>query len=235
MLILAIDTASKSLSVALAKEREVLGEIFIDNGLTHSETLLSAIENLFTLTTRDIEEVDLFAVSSGPGSFTGLRIGISTVNAFSYSLNKPCIGVSSLDILANQCQGFEGMICPILNARRGEVYTGIYEKKINGNIDTLSSYQAISIDNLLDYLPNDKVVFFTGDGLIDYKDIILAKKNPNFRILPEYYWKISASSLIELSVNIKDFSKQIFPTYVRDSEAVVRWKNQNPGETIAGL
>ena len=235
MLILAIDTASKSLSVALAKEREVLGEIFIDNGLTHSETLLSAIENLFTLTTRDLEEVELFAVSSGPGSFTGLRIGISTVNAFSYSLNKPCIGVSSLDILANRCQGFEGMICPILNARRGEVYTGIYEKKINGSIDTLSSYQAISIDNLLDYLPNDKVVFFTGDGLIDYKDIILAKKNPNFRILPEYYWKISASSLIELSVNIKDFSKQIFPTYVRDSEAVVRWKNQNPGETIAGL
>lgn len=235
MLILAIDTASKSLSVALATETDILGEIFIDNGLTHSETLLSAIENLFSLTTRDIEQVDLFAVSSGPGSFTGLRIGISTVNAFAYSLNKPCIGVSSLDILANQCQGLEGMICPILNARRGEVYTGIYEKKVDGSIDRLTSYQAISIDNLLDSLPNDKTVFFTGEGLIDYKDIIVEKNMPNFKILPESYWKISSRALVRLSYIRKDFSKQVFPIYVRDSEAVVRWKNQNPGEIIAGL
>lgn len=235
MLILAVDTASKSLSIALAKEREVLGEIFIDNGLTHSETLLSAIKNLFGLTKRDIEEVDLFAVSSGPGSFTGLRIGISTVNAFAYSLNKPCIGVSSLDILANQCQGFAGIICPILNARRGEVYTGIYKKRINGSIEALSPCQALPIDNLLDALPHDEVVFFTGDGLIDYKENIIEKKRANFKILPEYYWKISSRSLIALSSTIKDFSKQVYPIYVRDSEAVVRWKKQNPGETIAGL
>jgi len=124
--ILALDTSSKACSCALWREGALAGEYFLNAGLTHSQTILPMVDSLLATMGVEAGEVDLFAVSTGPGSFTGLRIGIAAVKGMAMALNRPCVPVSTLWALALNMQQFRGYVAPVMDARRGQVYTALF-------------------------------------------------------------------------------------------------------------
>lgn len=126
MKLLAVDTASKSASVALHDGKKLLGELFTDCGLTHSVTLMPAIESLLSACNTAVSEIDLFAVATGPGSFTGLRIGIASVKGLAFTGSTPCVAVSTLEGLAYNLRGMQGIACAVMDARRGQLYNALF-------------------------------------------------------------------------------------------------------------
>lgn len=235
MKILAVDTASKSLSVAVSEDYHVIDEVLLNSGLTHSENLMPKIKEVLVKSQIAIDEIDLFAITSGPGSFTGLRIGISTINGFSYALRKKCVGISSLDVLAEMCKAFKGKIVPILNARRGEVYTAIYQSD-GKEIRRLSEYQAIPLKELFLNLDSNEKVCFTGEGVLDYSNQLKDFFDERLVLPQGENYHISAGTLAQMAYKNREHGRpQVLPIYLRESEAVVRWKEQHPGEVINGL
>ena len=164
MKILALDSTAIVASVALCEDEKLLGEYTIANGNTHSETLLPMVESLlghFEMTTADI---DLFAASAGPGSFTGVRIGAATVKGLAFATEKPCLGVSTLEALAYNLIGMDGLICPVMNARRQQVYTALFRAK-DGKLERLMPDSALAITALDELLTAyNEPVMLCGDG-----------------------------------------------------------------------
>ena len=115
--LLSLDTSSLAASAALWEDERLLGEFFINAKLTHSQTAMPMVEDLLKATQTSLSQVDLFAVSTGPGSFTGLRIGIAAVKGMAHALGKPCIPVSTLKGMAYNLLGFDGYVCPVMDAR----------------------------------------------------------------------------------------------------------------------
>lgn len=164
MLILAIDSTATVASVALVKDGATLAQYTVNAGNTHSVTLLPMIEHMLKITETDLSKIDLFACSVGPGSFTGVRIGCATVKGLAHATDKPCVGVSTLEALANNLCGVGGIICPCMNARRGQVYTAIFED-CDGEIKRLTPDMAIPVTELAEMLNGfEGEVHFTGDG-----------------------------------------------------------------------
>ena len=126
MLILALDSTAVVASVALCRDETPIASFHIKNGNTHSETLLPMVETVLKTAGFSVDDVDLFACSVGPGSFTGVRSGVATVKGLAFGKNKPCIGVSTLEALALNAVPFDGIICPVMNARRGQVYNALF-------------------------------------------------------------------------------------------------------------
>lgn len=126
--ILAVDTATEICGVALAVDGRVKAELILSHGVTHTRSAMAAVDAVLNLTGTDMEAIDAFAVTKGPGSFTGLRIGISTVKGLSLATGKPIIGISCLEILAHQAPAAAGLICPMIDARRGEIYWTLYTR-----------------------------------------------------------------------------------------------------------
>ena len=233
MNILAVDTASKSMSICIGKEDKLVAEMTLNTGLTHSEMLMPSLEDLFVKSKMMISDIDLFAVTKGPGSFTGLRIGISTINAFAYALGKKCVGIASLDVLAEQASSFFGLICPILDARRGEVYTAVYQNT-NGKVERITEYQAIDLEAFLKALPQDQAICFIGEGVFSYRDKLITYSNAY--LFNDNKQHILASTLAKMAFSRKEENTlQVSPFYLRESEALIRWKQANPGENINGL
>ena len=164
MKILAIDSSALVASVALCEDERVLAEYTLNNGNTHSETLLPMIENVLSALSISASDVDVFAVSEGPGSFTGVRIGVATIKGLAFSSGKPCVGVSTLEALAYNLRSHKGIIVPVMNARRSQVYTAIFESDGNELKRLLpDSAMAISeLDELLCKYSQD--VYLCGDG-----------------------------------------------------------------------
>ena len=131
MKILAVDSSALVASVALAEDGALLGEYTINNKNTHSETLLPMIESLLGFFSLSASDVDLFAVSSGPGSFTGVRIGAATVKGLAFAMNRACVGVSTLEALAYNMIAYKGLVCAVMNARRAQVYTALFRSDGN--------------------------------------------------------------------------------------------------------
>lgn len=164
MIVLGVDSSAKSASCALIKDGILLGESFINNGYTHSQTLLPMINNLFKSLSISPKDVDLYSVNAGPGSFTGVRIGAATVKGLAFSENKPCAAVSSLECLAQNVPHFDGIICPVMDARRKQVYNALFEGK-QGKITRLTEDRAISVSELEhDINLTGKNTIFVGDG-----------------------------------------------------------------------
>lgn len=168
MKILAADTSAKVATVAIADESGILAESSVNTGLgarlTHSQALMPMIADLLRNVNLSIGEIDCFAVSAGPGSFTGLRIGIGAVKGLAYGADKPCVGVSTLRALAQNLYGVEGVICAAMDARAGQVYTALFEGRADG-LSRLTEDMAITIDELSEKLRTlKKNVFFVGDG-----------------------------------------------------------------------
>ena len=165
MKILAFDSTATTAGVAITEDSRLLGEVTLNNGNTHSETLLPMAEALLGMLRLTVRDIDLFACSAGPGSFTGVRIGAATVKGMAFGTKKPCVGVSTLEALAYNMRGHRGIICPVMNARRSQVYTAIFESD-GEYIKRLSEDMAIGADELDEMLSSyDADVYLVGDGI----------------------------------------------------------------------
>ena len=165
MKIFACESTAKTASVALCEDNILLAEFTQNGGNTHSETLLPMTEVLLNSMKTDIDEIDVFAVSEGPGSFTGVRIGAATVKGFAHRKDKPCIGVSTLEALArNLAFGEDKIIIPVMDARRGQFYTAKFAFK-DGKLDRIGEDTPMSFEDFLeDVKALGERVYLCGDG-----------------------------------------------------------------------
>ena len=161
MLILALDSSAVAGSVALCDGDRLLCEYTVNLGNTHSETILPMVESILKLAGYTVDDIDIFACSEGPGSFTGIRIGAATIKGLAFSTDKPCIGVSTLEALAYNLLGFDGIICPVMNARRGQVYNAVFDSELN----RLTEDRAIAASDLAAELEKHERVTLCGDGV----------------------------------------------------------------------
>ena len=162
MKILSVDSSSVSASVAITENGVTLAESFINNGLTHSQTLMPMVEKTLKDANASVKDIELFAITNGPGSFTGVRIGIASVKGMADALNKKCFAVSTLEAIAEPLKDEDCIACAVMDARCNQVYTAIFE---NGN--RLCEDKAVLIDELGDELKNyNKKVVFIGDGSV---------------------------------------------------------------------
>lgn len=164
MLILALDSTALVGSVALCDNEKLISEITVNTGHTHSETLLPMVESLLKLCGYTVDDIDLFACTTGPGSFTGVRIGAATLKGLAYGRGKPCVGVSTPEALAYNSIMCNGLLCPVMNARRMQVYNALFS--CQGQAMTrLCGDRALSITELgEELLSYNTPVYLTGDG-----------------------------------------------------------------------
>lgn len=164
MLTLGIDTTAGTASVALLSGETMLGEYTLNSGNTHSQTLLPMIEHMLARTGKTPKDIELYACAAGPGSFTGVRIGAATVKGLAAPWNTPCVPVSALEALAQNLAIVDGRICPVMNARRGQVYTALFESS-GGALHRTLPDAALSLGELEALLREaDTPVYFVGDG-----------------------------------------------------------------------
>lgn len=169
MNILAVDSSAVTATVAVMADGEIKSEISFTTSLTHSETVMPMVDEVLKRAGLTINDIDLFACSEGPGSFTGLRIGIGTVKGLSYGLSKKVCGVSTLEALAHNISYTAYPIVPIMDARRSQVYNAIYKYE-NDRLITVTEPRALSVDELCSEI-KEKVIF-VGDGVKVYKNKI---------------------------------------------------------------
>ena len=182
MKILSIETSNKICSVAILEDKNLIKKIELNNGLTHSETLMPLIKQILEETKLSLSNIDLLVCDIGPGSFTGIRIGIATVKAFTDSLNIPSVGISSLEGLAYNIKN-EGLICSLIDCKNNNCYYSLYELK-NNTYTLLEEPKADSVENCLNYLNynySNSVITFIGDVSL-YKELI-EKTSKNFILL----------------------------------------------------
>ncbi|MCD8090242.1 MAG: tRNA (adenosine(37)-N6)-threonylcarbamoyltransferase complex dimerization subunit type 1 TsaB [Clostridiales bacterium] len=169
MNILALDSSGLAASAAIVNDEKVLGEFFINHKKTHSQTLMPLVENMLKLTDFDKHDIDFIAVTSGPGSFTGLRIGMAAAKGLCAALDKPLITISSLDVIAYGLGEREGLIVPVMDARRGQVYYSIYKREGEA-LRRLCNYGAEEIGRVLEQVKQMRAkAVFAGDGVSPYE------------------------------------------------------------------
>ena len=171
MVILAIDTSSKSASIALLRDDDILSEVFFNLDVNHSVVLLPALHHLLKLSRIEPDEIDLFTCTIGPGSFTGLRVGASTIKGLALATGKPIAGVSSLEALAFNIEGREIPVCPMLDARKGQVYTALYRTGRDYTLETIKGERVTDVRGFLECI--DEEVIFVGDGSVKYAELIM--------------------------------------------------------------
>lgn len=169
MKILAIETSTYSGSIAVVSEDSILGEYYFNAGPAHAEKLVPSIDWLLSELNMEKSDLTGVAVSSGPGSFTSLRVGISTAKAICYTLGIPLVGVSSLKVLAMNLPFAHFNICPVIDARKGEVFTALF-RSVNGEIERLTEDMVISPEKLADIIKDNTI--FVGDGALLYRDYL---------------------------------------------------------------
>ncbi|MDS0526607.1 tRNA (adenosine(37)-N6)-threonylcarbamoyltransferase complex dimerization subunit type 1 TsaB [Clostridium sp. SHJSY1] len=201
MIVLSLDSSSKVATVALLNDESLIGEYTLNDKKEHSVLLIPLIENILNESNLTVDDIDGFVVSKGPGSFTGLRIGMATIKGMSLGNNKPYISISSLDALAYSVLPFKGIICPIMDALRENVYTALY-KNNNDTLKNILEPTPMDLDDLLSLLKEkDEDVIFTGDGLLKHKEYI--KENfDKAHFAPNHLSIIRASSLGELGLKL---------------------------------
>lgn len=165
MKILAVDSSSKTASAALLEDRTILAESSVRTD-THSAVLLPMIGDMLRAAKTSVGELDLLAATIGPGSFTGVRIGVSTVKGLAFADRIPCAGVSTLEAMAYNFAGIEGLVVPVLDARRGTVFTALFRTDVKGGCERLSEDAQLTLDELTDLLTGhrDERIYFTGDA-----------------------------------------------------------------------
>ena len=164
MNIVAIDTSGPAASCAVLIDGEIVQSIAMNRGLTHSETIMPALDACMSAARLSCDQVDCFATVAGPGSFTGVRIGVCAVKGLAHAWNRPCARIDALEALAMNYQGFDGLACPILDARRGQVYCAAFDMKDGLPVRVLED-AAIDLTDFLGKLPRDRRLVFLGDGL----------------------------------------------------------------------
>lgn len=177
MKILALDSAANTSTVALLEDEALVALYTVNTKNTHSETLLPMVKSLLEASSTSIDDIDAFAVANGPGSFTGVRIGVATIKGLAFGTNKKCVAVSTTEALSINLDGFDGIVCPIMNARRGQVYTCIFKDGV-----PLIEESCMMLDDLIPILEKyDEKIYFTGDGY----ELTLDKEIKNKCTTPE--------------------------------------------------
>lgn len=220
MIILSLDSTSVTASVAISENGVVLAENFINNGLTHSQTLMPMVEKTLIDSNKNIKDVDLFAITNGPGSFTGVRIGIASVKGMADAMNKKCIAVSTLEAIAEPLKNEDCIACAVMDARCNQVYCALFSK---GN--RLCEDKAIIIDDLGEELKQyNKRIVFIGDGAeLCYNK--LCDVLPDSQLADENIRYVHASSICRLAEkkvkNNEELidSAKLVPFYLRVPQA----------------
>jgi tRNA threonylcarbamoyladenosine biosynthesis protein TsaB len=223
MLILAIDTTGATLSAALLEDQTIRAEVFVNTGANHSLHLLPAIEHVYDLAGASTGITDVFACTLGPGSFTGVRIGVSTVKGLAMATGKTVVGVSTLEALAANMGTVSGSICPLLDAQRGQVYTALYRQGDNHVLEMIQEARLTDLETFISCLKGDDRVLFTGSGAVKYAALI-KRILPEADIAPVQFAHVRASMVGLLGLR-KFMEGQVLdvltftPLYLRLSEA----------------
>jgi len=230
--ILGIDTATRVAGAAVAGENRLIAERFVHNLKTHSQNIIPMIDQVMRDAGIKPENLYGISVTGGPGSFTGLRIGMSVAKTMGLALNIPVVAISTLKVLAWNLYMAPGLICPILDARKNEVYTCLY-KSVPGGLEELADPAAVSIDRLVDELSrfSDEVIFL-GDGVPVYEDVLrdMMGRRALFGTMINSFPRASAAA--ELGLNkmkegrLSDFTF-LQPVYLRKSEAEITWEKKH--------
>ena len=223
MRILGIESSSLVASAAIYEDGITMAEYTVDFKMTHSQTLLPMIDEMVKLVGIDLNTIDAIAVSGGPGSFTGLRIGSATAKGLGLALNKPLIHVPTLDATAYNLFGASGLICPIMDARRNQVYTGIYrfEKKF----ETVMDQDAMDMGELIEKLnAMGERVIFLGDGVPVYEKQIAEKMTVPYDLAPAHVNRQRAASVaafgaVYFAEGKTETAMEHKPDYLRKSQA----------------
>lgn len=195
MRILAIDSSGLVASVALLDDDCVLADYSINYKKTHSQTLVPMLSEIKEMVNLDMETVDAIAVAGGPGSFTGLRIGSATAKGLGLAMGKPIIAVETVDGLAMNAWGYAGFVCPIMDARRDQVYTGIYRFE-EGQLQVVKPQCAVSITEICEQLNTlEGPVLFLGDGVPVYQDKIVEQLMVPYEFAPAHMSRQRAAAL----------------------------------------
>ena len=228
-LLLTIDTSSSAGSVAVSRGESLLGEILLNTSATHSDRLLVAARRLLLDLGVRLSDVAAFAVVIGPGSFTGLRVGVATVKGLAFASGKPVIGVSSLRTLAMQAPFSSHPVCTLLDARKKEVYAGLFQWE-RGVPAPLGPERVIAPEALLDQITGD--VLFIGSGSELYRTLIVRRLGGRAHFAPWHCHPPRASSAATLA--LADLRQgdacsplQVNPVYIRPSEAEILWARRS--------
>lgn len=236
MRVLAIDSSGLTASVAIVEEEVTIAEYTVNYKKTHSQTLLPMIDEMVKMTETDLDTIDAIAVAGGPGSFTGLRIGSATAKGLGVALDKPLIHIPTVDGLAYNVYGCEDLICPIMDARRNQVYTGMYTfswkagEKENQCLrepvfQVLKMQMAISVEELIRRLNNyGRRVVFVGDGVPVYKNVLAEGLKVPYTFAPAYMNRQRAAVVGTLGIKYYKAGKietamEHQPEYLRVSQA----------------
>ena len=223
MLILAFETSAKAASAALMDEKKLLGESYQNTGLTHSQTLMVMAEDLLKQCNKTVNDVTDVAVAAGPGSFTGVRIGVAAAKGFAWGRQLPCRGVSTLEAMALGLGIYDGFVCPVMDARRSQVYNAIFECRC-GEYTRIREDRAISLKDLGEDLQTlKKPVFLVGDGsILCYNSLLECA--PNLVLPPEHRMHqravgVALSALRMINAGEEGDGAKLVPNYLRLSQA----------------
>lgn len=227
MYALGIDTSTLTGGVALLKNRQLIGESVLNIRTTHSERLLPSLEKLLLDANVDSKELDVVAVVTGPGSFTGIRIGVATGKGMCYALGKPLVGLTSLEVFGWQFKYFSGLVIPLVDARRKNVYWQAFRQGQSVNLPTHGSLgDVIAFCNTY----ADEQILFVGDGAINYSDH-LREEVVNSVFPPVALSLLKPGAVADLghirfSQGLTGDAFNINPTYMRKTEAELKWQER---------
>ena len=236
MIILSIDSSTPVAGIAVSDGMQLLGEITLNTKNTHSEKLMPLVKHLLDELALSVNDLDAIAVTQGPGSFTGLRIGMATAKGLAQGAGKKLIAVPTLDCLAQNLLHYPGIICPIMNAQKKQVYTAIYRSG-RDKLERLSDYQAIAVEQLAAQLKELKEdIWFVGDGVAAFADVFQELLGDACRFADGHNILPRAGALAMLAAERASEERfddlyQAELIYIRKSEAEVQWEarqqNQN--------
>ena len=223
MLILAFETSAKAASVALTENGKLLGESYQNTGMTHSQTLMVMAEDLLKAAGKSVKDLSAVAVAEGPGSFTGVRIGVAAAKGLAWGAELPCFGISTLEAMAVSLGAWQGYICPVMDARRSQVYNALFYVN-HGEIQRLREDRAIALSDLAEELKAlEEPIFLVGDGSnLCYNT--LKEAVPNLVMPPEHRMHqraVGAALLAEgkLAAGETGDGAALAPNYLRLSQA----------------
>ena len=219
MIILALDSTAKAAAVALLRDGELIAKDMHDDGNTHSSTLLPMVENLLKENSLTANDIDLFAASAGPGSFTGVRIGAATLKGLAFGKGRPCVPVSALEALAYNMRDTDGIVCALMDARRGQFYTATFEV-CGGEVKRISPDEAKSGEDIAASLAKYDKVYLVGDGA----EVALGFFGGNAELAPSDRLLADGESVGLLGIKLYKSGKSVSdaefaPTYLRLPQA----------------
>lgn len=240
MIILSIDSSATAASVALTEDSKLIGEFFTNTDFTHSRTLAPMIENLLTVTGKEVKDVDMIAVTNGPGSFTGVRIGVSVAKGIAFADDLPCFGISTLEAMAYNLTMTDCIVCAVMDARRSQVYNAMFRIRF-GEVERLCDDRAIAIEELkaeINEKYNGERVILVGDGstitMREVMDLPMSVEMAEEPLRFQRASSVAAAAMTRIKAEEKPLTAaELLPSYLRLSQAERERKEKESVNTEA--